>query len=124
MKIYVSAGFTSQKRLQPLAAALWAKGHQVTSTWLHETKRPDSMPGAAFNKKLGIKDLAEIQACDLLISDRFEPSTSGGLYVEMGVALGRFQHCQVWIVGPCNPNPFDALADQWFDTWDAMLEAL
>lgn len=124
MKIYVSAGFTSQKRLQPLAASLWAKGHQVTSTWLHETTRPESMPGDAFNKKLGIKDIAEIQACDLLISDRFEPSTSGGLYVEMGVALGRFQHCQVWIVGPVQANPFDALADRTFTSWDEMVGAL
>lgn len=124
MKIYVSAGFTSQKRLQPLAATLWAKGHQVTSTWLHETTPPASMPADAFSRKLGIKDLAEIHAADLLISDRFEPSTSGGLYVEMGAALGRFQHCQVWVVGPRKPNPFDALADRVFETWEELLEAL
>ena len=121
MKVYISAGFTSQKRLRQHRDELWKMGHQVISSWLDETAMPEGMDAAAFGKKLAVKDIAEIVAADVLISDTFEPSTTGGLFVELGVALGRFQHMQVWVVGPNGRSPFHQLADRHFADWPELL---
>jgi hypothetical protein len=79
------------------------------------------MSQAVFYQKLGMKDIAEIVSCDLFIYDGLEPSTSGGRDTELGVALGRFQHCQIWAVSLQKRNPFTTLADRQFDSWDALL---
>ena len=122
MRIYISASWVAQKRLRPHRDELWKMGHIVTSTWLDETEQPAGMPTPAFKKKLGIKDITEITDADLLINDLLEPSTSGGRDVEYGVALGRHQRCQTWIVGT-PVSPFHFLADSVFTTWDEVLEA-
>lgn len=121
MKVYISASFTSQKRLRQYRDELWKMGHQVVSSWLDETAIPANMSPDAFIRKLAVKDIAEIVAADVLISDNHEPSTSGGMFIEMGVALGRFQHIQVWTVGPKGRSPFHELADRHFDTWEECL---
>lgn len=118
MKIYISAGFTARERLRPIRDALWQMGHEVVSTWLDETAQPEAMDKHDFFRKLGIKDIAEVQAADLLISDHLEPSTSGGRDIEFGLALGRHQHIQVWMVGePPRLSPFHLLADRHFVDW-------
>jgi len=122
MRIYVSASFVAQKRLRPVRDALWAMGHIVTSSWLDETEQPAGMPRAAFMGKLGVKDIAEITEADLLINDLGEPSTTGGRDIEYGIALGRHQRCQVWIVGVPRA-PFHYLADRIFPDWDKALKA-
>lgn len=122
MRVYISASFVAQKRLRPVRDALWAMGHVVTSSWLDETEQPTGMPRESFLRKLGVKDLAEITEADLLINDLAEPSTSGGRDIEFGVALGRHQRCQVWIVGTPR-SPFHMLADRAFDNWEDALTA-
>ena len=124
MRIYLSASFVAQKRLRPIRDILWTKGHHVVSTWLDEQVQPPAMAQDVFHRKLGTKDIAEIVSCDLFIYDGIEPSTSGGRDTELGVALGRFQHCQVWGVGLTTLNPFRVLMDQRFETWDELLGVL
>ena len=125
MKIYLSAGFAARNHLRPIRDRLWSMGHEVVSTWLDETARPAAMGLSVFHRKLGLKDFAEVAAADLLISDHLEPSTSGGRDIEFGIALGRFQHIQVWIVGtPPKVSPFHELADARFPTWEACLAEL
>jgi hypothetical protein len=97
-------------------------GHVVTSSWLDETEMPAGMSREAFMRKLGVKDVAEIHDADLLINDLAEPSTSGGRDIELGVAIGRHQRCQVWIVGTPR-SPFHFLADREFSNWDEALTA-
>jgi len=121
MKVYISAGFTSQKRLRQYRDELWKMGHQVVSSWLDETAIPEGMDTVAFGRKLAVKDIAEIVAADVFVSDNHEPSTTGGLYIELGVALGRFQHIQVWEVGPHGRSPFHELMDRRFESWDDLL---
>jgi len=100
-------------------------GHEVVSSWLDETAQPDAMPRDVFFKKLAIKDVAEVQSADLLISDHIEPSTSGGRDIEFGIALARHQHIQVWIVGPPSSlSPFHLLADARFTDWNECLAYL
>jgi hypothetical protein len=125
MKIYISAGFTARERLRPIRDEMWKMGHEVVSTWLDETAQPENMERDDFYCKLGIKDVAEVQAADLLISDHLEPSTSGGRDIEFGLALGRHQHVQVWMVGqPVRLSPFHLLVDKHFADWDGCLDFL
>ncbi len=121
MKIYISGTFTAQRRLRPWRDELWRIGHQVTSSWLDELSKPDGMPVEAFNRKLAIKDLAEIKEADCLIIDTDGASTTGGRYVELGYALAN--HKLIYVVGP-QRSVFLSLADRRFDTWDALLQFL
>lgn len=118
MKIYLAGSFVDQMDLRPMADRLWHLGHEITGTWLQETKRPMSMPEEVFNKKLAIKDLCEVSRADLVILDNRR--SSGGKNVEWGFALGEHQHKQLFLVGEPS-TVFHYLADLTFDTWDDLL---
>ena len=120
MKCYIASFFDTRARIKPHADALWAKGHEITSSWLQEVARPEGMTREEFWKKLAIKDLAEINAADLLILDTFDVTPRGGREVELGFALGRFQTKSIYLVGPVR-NVFHTLVDRHYDTWDALL---
>ena len=118
MKIYVGGTFGDQKDLRAEADRLWALGHEITSTWLQEVKRPSDMTEDTFRAKLAIKDMAEVKRADLLILDNRQKS--GGKNVEWGIALGEHQHMQLWLVGESS-NVFHELADRRFDNWDEVM---
>ena len=120
MKIYISAGFNERERLRAHRDVLWSLGHDVVSSWLDECKQPEGMTHETFYKKLAVKDVAEVFSADLVIVDFIGPTTSGGRDVEYGVALGRHQRTQLWIVGhPERRSPFHELADAEFADWNA-----
>ena len=123
MKLYIASFFDDRQRLRPHADKLWAKGHEVVSSWLNEVSRPEGMSQEEFWKKLAIKDLAEINACDLLILDTFSITPRGGREVELGFALGRFQSKLVYLVGPIR-NVFHTLVDRKYDNWDNLLDSI
>ena len=123
MKIYLAGSFASRFDLRPIRDRLWQLGHDIVSTWLDESKPTPGMDQATFEKKLGLKDLVESATADLVIVDLLEPSTTGGRYVEYGLALGRFQRQLVWLVGP-RQGVFHYLADACFDTWIECLARL
>ena len=123
MKIYISASFTSRERLRPIRDQLWARGHEIVSTWLDEVAKPRPMSHDEFYKKLALKDLAEVNAADLVIADLFDPSTSGGRDVEIGFALGRYAAKQLYLVGK-PVSVFHQLADKVFPTWEELLKVL
>ena len=117
MKIYVSGSFTSRPKLRPVRDELWHMGHEITSTWLDEVAQPANMTHEEFYKKLALKDLAEVNAADLIIVDLSDPSTSGGRDVELGFALGRYAAKQIYLVGK-PVSVFHQLADRFFSSWD------
>ena len=116
MKIYLACKFERRHEMRPVRDLLWEMGHEVVSTWIDEVKRPEAMPIAMFNKKLALKDAAQIESADLFILDTQVDSERGGKEVEFGLALGRFQRVVIYIVGPAR-NVFHQLADRRFDTW-------
>ena len=121
MKIYVAGSIIDQDLLRPIGARLWALGHEITGTWLHEHATSLPLNVESFNKKLAIKDIAEVQRADLLILDARK--SSGGKNVEWGLALGQFQHKSIWLVGE-ETNVFHYLADRKFVTWDECIDFL
>ena len=123
MKIYLAGSFTSRFDLRPIRDRLWELGHDVVSTWLDESIPTPGMTRETFERKLGLKDLVESAMADLVIVDLLAPSTTGGRYVEYGLALGRFQRQLVWLVGPLT-GVFHYLADEHFDSWAECLAYL
>lgn len=123
MKIYTAAKFARRVHIRPYRDQLWALGHQVVSTWLDEIAKPAGMDQGTFDRKLAIKDLAEISSADLLILDTWEAAVSGGREVEFGFALGRYQEKMVWLVGE-QRNIFHTLADRHFYCWEDVVDAL
>lgn len=115
MRIYIAGTFADQRALRDTASELWLLGHEITSTWLQEVKRPSDMSEAVFKRKLAIKDFCEVARADLVILDNRQ--SSGGKNAEWGFALGEFQKKQLWLVGQPT-NVFQYLADQQFATWD------
>lgn len=123
MRIYIAGYFDTRERIRPYADKLWKLGHEVVSTWLQEVARPEGMSKEEFWKKLAIKDLAEINAADLLILDTIDVTPRGGREVELGFALGRFQTKSIYMVGPIR-NVFHTLVDKQYPDWDSLIFAL
>ena len=123
MKIYLAGQFESQKRIRKEAHKVWALGHDVVSSWLNEVIKPANMPHREFMKKLAMKDIAEVNAADLLIQDTIKMSIRGGAATEFGLALHSFQNKQVWVVGPLR-SVFHYLCDRHFNNWKECLAAL
>lgn len=123
MKIYVASFFDTRTRIRPFADQLWHKGHELTSSWLNETAKPEGMSKEVFWRKLAIKDLAEVKQADMIIVDTLDITPRGGREVEYGFALAHFQTKHSYIVGPVR-NVFHELADRRFDTWEECLEAI
>lgn len=86
MKIYVGGTFKDQKRLRAEAAKLMDEGHEITGSWLQESCQPHHLTYDEWMLQLGLKDVAEVVRADCLITDLDGESTSGGRYVEWGVA--------------------------------------
>lgn len=125
MKIYVSGTFTDQARLRLEAIKLLGEGHEVTGSWLQESKKPEQLSYDEWMFHLATKDVAEVFAADCIICDLDNPSTSGGRYVEWGVAchprstmlrftVGGAIHKEGSYVYGC----FNHLAHKTFRNWD------
>lgn len=123
MKIYIASFFDTRKRIRPYADTLWAKGHEIVSTWLNEVSKPEMMATEIFRKKLAMKDIAEVNDADLVILDTLDITPRGGREVEFGFALGRFQSKIIYRVGPVR-NIFHTLCDNSFDNWDELLDKI
>ena len=121
MKIYVAGSFMDQKDLRHEAAGLWDLGHEVTGTWLLETKRGEHIATEDWKKKLAIKDMCEVTKADLIILDNRQ--SSGGKNVEWGIGLAQHQHKLLWLVGEPS-NVFHYLADDMFASWASLIEHL
>jgi hypothetical protein len=125
MKIYIASRFADRLRLRKIADQIWNMGHEITTTWLSETAKMPDMSRDEFWKKLARKDLQEIAAANLIIRDVHHISSTGGADVEFGFALGRHQHCIIWIVSPRGArNVFHTIADKIFANWDDCLREL
>lgn len=123
MKVYVSGSFAAQARLRPMADALRAMGHDVTGDWLYEPAKPAHLNGAEWNRALAEKDIAQVYAADCIVMDEQGLSTTGGRYVEWGVACYPGSLRRRYIVRPEGQSlgVFDHMAHRVFDSWDDLL---
>lgn len=131
IKIYVSGTFADQKRLRELGEQLLQRGHELTSSWLQETKQPENLSYDDWMHQLAAKDVAEVFRSDCIIMDLNGTSTSGGRYVEWGVASHPTSPILRYLVGakPAEKSMypygcFNLLAHRYFQDWDELLKFL
>jgi hypothetical protein len=121
MRIYVSGTFAARERLRPQAEALRLMGHEITGDWLYEPARPAQLNDSEWNRVLAEKDIAQVYAAECIILDLDGESTTGGRYVEWGVACYPGSMRRRYIVGGQKPGVFDYMAHRRFDTWADLL---
>ena len=118
MKIYMAGFFDTRARLRPIRDRLRAQGAVVLSSWLDEEGVTYQTVDDAYKTSCALRDLEEVQACDILILDTLDESSRGGREVEYGYALGKMK--QVWVVGPLR-NVFHYVAAKHFSSWDEVM---
>lgn len=116
IRIYISGTFTAQARLRAEADALRNEGHGITSDWLYEPAKPASLNTDEWNAMLAAKDIAQVYAADCIILDTIGESTTGGRYVEWGVACAPGAPQLRYTVGGW-PGVFGTMAHRHFKDW-------
>ena len=118
-RIYVSGTFTAQARLRVEADALRVMGCDIVSDWLYEAAKPATLNTDEWNVLLAEKDISQVASADCIILDLEGSSTTGGRYVEWGVACYPGFACRRYIVGGTDrlPGVFDSKAHMRFKTW-------
>ena len=117
LRIYIAGKWEARERLQDMRLLLQLEGYQVTSSWLDE--RP-AEPGYVAIDGAALRDLTEIDACNLFILDTLDENKTGGANVEFGYALAGSANRALWLVGP-QRNLFHALASVRFTDWSTAL---
>jgi hypothetical protein len=121
VNIYVSGSWTARGRLRTQAEKLRACGHRITSSWLDEQDKPAHLPLGEWLTRLAHKDIAEVAGSDMIILDVDTASTTGGRYVEWGVACHPHALIRRVLVGTPPPlDIFGRMADYHFSDWNAL----
>ena len=124
MKVYVSGSWNARNRLRVQAEKLRAAGHQVNSTWLDEQDKPAHLTKTQWLRRVAERDVSEVAAADAIIMDVDDLSTTGGRYVEWGVACNPHATTLRILVGcPPDLDVFGKLADAWFPDWASLRES-
>lgn len=98
--IYLAARFSRQTEMRAIRDRLEAAGHTVTSRWItgvHDDTTEGGLTGATL-ARFAKDDLADIDSAELIVVFSDQPSSKGGMWVELGYAMGR--GTPVVIVGP------------------------
>lgn len=96
--IYIAAPFLARAEALSLKAELESAGHVVTSTWI--TSHMSEFEGMSEEEmgREAAHDAEGVGRCEILILlNNVGPSTSGGMHVELGLALAWGK--QVLVVG-------------------------
>ncbi len=86
MRVYIAASFDSQVSSRILADAIDEEGHEIVSTWIHQTVE-NSNEDPENAGKFAMRDFHELRAADAVVVATDIPSSGGGLHVETGLAL-------------------------------------
>lgn len=115
MKIYLAANWSLKDEMRQARSFLHQAGHQVTSRWLDfPAQQSLNAPDLADDPEIGVayasKDLEDIDAAECVLVFTEVASTTGGLHVELGYALGRGK--RVLVCGP-RVNVFQCVVEQY-----------
>jgi len=110
LSVYLASRFSRLPELNRYRAELEDAGIAVTSRWLlggHEwVGTPEEAIPRDHLARFATEDLEDIDAADVLVAFVDQPSTRGGLWTELGYAIGRGK--PVIVIGQ-SPNIFTAL---------------
>ena len=93
MTVYLAASWNEAAVLRDISAALIAKGYDFSlapSAWLDaEASGAEGFPSDRDEcLDVTVDIVKSIRTCDVLIAWNGQPSTRGGMHVELGIAIG------------------------------------
>jgi hypothetical protein len=103
VKIYLCARYGKRDYLLACRAQLELAGHDVTSRWLDTSWEGKGEGSSAappeYRQQYAVKDLQDVEECDLLIAFTEPPDQGGrgGRHVELGAAIAWGK--RVFVVG-------------------------
>ena len=104
-KVYIAARFNERDRLlREVARPLARAGYEITSSWLSYPKgsSPLGAEELAVQPELGtehaITCMSDVKRADTVVVFTAQPSSTGGLHTEVGMALAWGK--PVYVVGP------------------------
>lgn len=125
MKIYLAASYKRRDEIREYAEKLKLLGHEITSRWLRELSPPKielTDVSARFLREHAQHDMEDIESAGMLVLFTKNIKERGGMYVEMGYALGLER--TIILIGP-KRNIFHWLLQvKQFDTFGEFLEDL
>lgn len=121
MKVYLAASFAAKTRMREIRDDLHYWGYSVTSRWIDSDG--EGIPGKDIaaryreSREEAIKDLRDIAEADAVAIFTDVPSTTGAMYVELGMAI--VGNKPIYLVGPVT-NIFMTLSRvQAFSSYEA-----
>ena len=113
VNVYLAASWSLKNEMRQVRKLLNQAGHRVTSRWLDEPAEQSlAAHDLADDREIGARhaaqDLEDIDAAECVLVFTKVASTTGGLHVELGYALGRGK--RVLICGP-RVNVFQCLVE-------------
>lgn len=130
MKIYLAARFSQHPEMQGVRDVLEALGHEVTSRWidLHNGLQPHSAMPDQLNGDpqgcaiFGLRDIADMNAADTIISFTLVGGGKGGRHVEFGYALAAGH--RMILVGPREHIFHTHPSVEHYEDWPRLVMAL
>ena len=96
MEIYVAAKYQDRDRVRELYYELSYLGHEITVDWTNQDKYPNDAPAEKL-KGFAEDDVRGVKEAKLLIALMTIKYEYKGLWVELGIALGK--GIPVWVIG-------------------------
>jgi hypothetical protein len=121
VNVYIAGSFDDQTRLRDVARSFEAMGHRVVSSWLNEPPTTLKERTHRFMLAAGAIAICDMREADAIVVYTDKPSTSGGLFFELGYCYGKGH--EIIVVGPdMGDNVFFHLSAFRFaaDTRDAI----
>jgi nucleoside 2-deoxyribosyltransferase len=119
LAVYLAGAYPRRFELRGYRDDLLKLGMTVTASWIDQDFDDDN-PAEDELAAYARMDLDQVAAADAAVFFTAEPSTRGGMWVELGYALA--SDLRVLVVGP-HANVFTRLAVR-YDTWDDARAAL
>mgnify|MGYP001566040618 CR=1 FL=1 len=127
LKVYVAGSFGGRHRIRAEALKL-PKDYNVLSRWFTDDdfieKAWDNDFAGRVAEAMAMGDTYAILEADLFILDTFEPSTTGGRDVELGIAHAlrlRTGKPRIVHIGPYR-NIFQTLVREHYSSWEEFLQ--
>lgn len=122
MKIYLSGSFKARQQIRERAFELQDHGHECVSNWLFEPALQvgDPETEAWQMRARGNEDIIDVSRADLFVMFAEWPSSTGGRFVELGVALAL--RIPVVIIGKRETVFSYHSTVKRYDTWAEFLE--
>jgi len=125
LTVYLAGSFASRHQLKEVRSKLQEMGIIVTSSWLDDKRMTSQNEYAVFGRDRADRDFRELNLSKFFIMSWEHHSTTGAMWVELGLAIAMKKI--IWVVGYRSENPFTWHREinrfiNWEEVYDRMFQ--